>query len=83
MSVGILIAVILAMALLVPFLMKEIRKGKKDLGPRLPDGASEPHPGRRGNPAAAPGGPSRRPRRDHRRQRASDSNRFAGDRRID
>ena len=42
-------------ALLVPFLLKEIRKGKVSLGPRFPDGASEPHPGRRGNPA--PGHP--------------------------
>jgi hypothetical protein len=55
MSVGILIAIVLAMALLVPFLVKEIRKGKVSLGPRIPDGASEPHPGRRGDPA--PGHP--------------------------
>jgi hypothetical protein len=55
MSTGILIAVMLAAALLVPFLVKEIRKGKVSLGPRLPDGASEPHPGRRGDPA--PGHP--------------------------
>ena len=55
MTIGIVVAVVLAMALLVPFLVKEIRKGKVSLGPRLPDGASEPHPGRRGNPA--PGHP--------------------------
>ena len=55
MGTGILIAVVLAAALLVPYLLKEIRKGKVSLGPRLPDGASEPHPGRRGNPA--PGHP--------------------------
>ena len=55
MGTGILIAVALAAALLVPYLMKEIRKGKVNLGPRLPDGASEPHPGRRGDPA--PGHP--------------------------
>jgi len=55
MTIGIVVAVVLAMALLVPFLVKEIRKGKVNLGPRLPDGASEPHPGRRGNPA--PGHP--------------------------
>ena len=55
MSVGILVAIILAVALLVPFLVKEIRKGKVNLGPRIPDGASEPHPGRRGDPA--PGHP--------------------------
>ncbi|MGH9140554.1 MAG: hypothetical protein ACRD2I_05360 [Vicinamibacterales bacterium] len=52
---GVLIAVALAAALLVPYLLKEIRKGKVNLGPRLPDGASEPHPGRRGDPA--PGHP--------------------------
>ena len=55
MGTGILIAVALAAALLVPYLIKEIRKGKVNLGPRLPDGASEPHPGRRGDPA--PGHP--------------------------
>jgi hypothetical protein len=55
LGTGILIALALAAALLVPYLMKEIRKGKVNLGPRLPDGASEPHPGRRGDPA--PGHP--------------------------
>jgi hypothetical protein len=55
MSLGIIVAIALAVALLVPFLIKEIRKGKVSLGPRIPDGASEPHPGRRGNPA--PGHP--------------------------
>jgi hypothetical protein len=55
MGIGILIALALAAALLVPYLMKEIRKGKVNLGPRLPDGASEPRPGRRGDPA--PGHP--------------------------
>ena len=55
MGTGILIALALAAALLVPYLMKEIRKGKVDLGPRFPDGPSETHPGRRGDPA--PGHP--------------------------
>ena len=55
MTIGIIIALALAAALLVPFLLKEIRKGKVNLGPRLPDGASEPRPGRRGDPA--PGHP--------------------------
>lgn len=55
MTGAIILALALAGALLVPFLVKEIRKGKVSLGPRLPDGASEPHPGRRGNPA--PGHP--------------------------
>jgi hypothetical protein len=55
MGTAILIAVVLAVVLWIPFFMKEIRKGKVNLGPRLPDGASEPHPGRRGDPA--PGHP--------------------------
>ena len=54
-EIGVLIVVALAAALLVPYLLKEIRRGKVNLGPRLPDGASEPHPGRRGDPA--PGHP--------------------------
>jgi hypothetical protein len=55
MYIGILIAIVLAIALLVPFLMKEIRKGKVSLGPRVPDGTGDTHPGRRGDPA--PGQP--------------------------
>jgi hypothetical protein len=39
----------------VPYLMKEIRRGKVELGPRVPTGAGDTHPGRRGNPA--PGQP--------------------------
>ena len=54
-GIGILVALVLATALLVPYLVKEIRKGKVELGPRLPTGPSEPNPGRRGNPA--PGHP--------------------------
>ena len=54
-EIGVLIAVALAAAVLAPYLFKEIRKGKVSLGPRLPDGASEPRPGRRGDPA--PGHP--------------------------
>jgi hypothetical protein len=52
---GILIALVLATALLVPYLVKEIRRGKVELGPRLPTGPSEPNPGRKDNPA--PGHP--------------------------
>jgi hypothetical protein len=52
---AIIIALALVVCLLVPYLVMEIRKGKINLGPRLPYGASEPHPGRRGNPA--PGHP--------------------------
>ena len=55
MFVGIAIAVVLALALLVPYLMKEIRRGKVELGPRTPTGAGDTHPGRRGDPA--PGQP--------------------------
>jgi hypothetical protein len=54
-GIGILVVLVLATALLVPYLIKEIRKGKVELGARLPTGTSEPHPGRRGNPA--PGHP--------------------------
>jgi hypothetical protein len=54
-GVGIVVALVLAAALLVPYLIKEIRKGKVELGPRIPTGPSEPHPGRPGNPA--PGHP--------------------------
>ena len=55
LATGILIALVLATALLVPYLLKEIRRGKVELGPRLPTGPSEPNPGRRDNPA--PGHP--------------------------
>jgi hypothetical protein len=55
LGIGILVVLVLATALLVPYLIKEIRKGKVELGPRLPTGTSEPNPGRRGDPA--PGHP--------------------------
>ena len=55
LATGILVALVLAAALLVPYLVKEIRRGKVELGPRLPTGPSEPNPGRRDNPA--PGHP--------------------------
>jgi hypothetical protein len=45
----------LALALLVPYLIKEIRRGKVVLGPRTPTGPGDVHPGRRENPA--PGQP--------------------------
>ena len=54
-GLGILIAIGLAVALLVPYLIKEIRRGKVELGPRIPTGAGDTHPGRRDNPA--PGQP--------------------------
>ena len=52
---GIVVCIVLAAALLVPYLFEEIKRGKVSVGPRVPDGASEPHPGRRGDPA--PGHP--------------------------
>jgi len=55
MLAGIVIALGLALALLVPYLMKEIGKGKVSLGPNIPDGTGDSHPGRRGDPA--PGHP--------------------------
>jgi len=55
LGLGILIAVVLAALILVPYLVKEIKRGKADFGPRTPDGAGDTHPGRRGNPA--PGQP--------------------------
>jgi hypothetical protein len=55
MSLGLLVVVALAAMLLVPYLLKEIRRGKVELGPRVPTGAGDTHPGRRGNPA--PGQP--------------------------
>ena len=53
--VGIVVVMALAMGLLVPYLVKEIQRGKVELGPRTPTGASDTHPGRRGDPA--PGQP--------------------------
>jgi hypothetical protein len=72
LSVGILIAVALAALLWIPYFIKEIRDGKRDLGPlrRLgrdkvtlgpitPSGAGDNNPGRRGDPA--PGQPDAQP----------------------
>jgi hypothetical protein len=55
MFVGIVVSLGLAAALLVPYLMKEIRKGKVNLGPSIPDGTGDTYAGRRGDPA--PGHP--------------------------
>jgi hypothetical protein len=55
LGMGIVIALVLFAALLVPYLLKEIRRGKVQLAPRTPVGAGDTHPGRRGNPA--PGQP--------------------------
>ena len=54
-SIGIVLVIALVAALLVPFLLKEIRRGKVDLDPQIPTGTGDTHPGRRGNPA--PGQP--------------------------
>ena len=51
----IVLALVLVGALLVPYLVKEIGKGKVELGPRAPTGASDVTPGTRRNPA--PGQP--------------------------
>jgi hypothetical protein len=68
LGLGILVAIALAAALLIPYLVKEIRRGKVELGPQVketpygikfgadtPIGAGDNHPGRPGNPA--PGQP--------------------------
>jgi hypothetical protein len=52
---GIFLAIVLAAALWIPYLYKEIKKGKAQLGPRTPIGTGDAHPGRRGDPA--PGQP--------------------------
>jgi hypothetical protein len=55
LGLGILVAILLAAALLVPYLVEEIRRGKVELGPRDPLGAGDTHRGRRDDPA--PGQP--------------------------
>jgi hypothetical protein len=52
---GIFLAIVLAAGLWIPYLYKEIKKGKAQLGPRTPVGTGDAHPGRRGDPA--PGQP--------------------------
>jgi hypothetical protein len=54
-TAAIILAIALAAALCIPYLWKEIKRGKATVGPGLPDGTGEPHPGRRGDPA--PGHP--------------------------
>jgi hypothetical protein len=55
LGLAIFIGVALSAALLVPYLLKEIRRGKVELGPRTPTGTGDNRPGRPGNPA--PGQP--------------------------
>ncbi len=52
---AILLALALAAVLWGPYLYEEIVRGKATVGPRVPDGAGDTHPGRRGDPA--PGQP--------------------------
>lgn len=52
---GIVIALVFAAVLLVPYLVREIGKGKRQLRPGTPDGAGDVTPGTRNNPA--PGQP--------------------------
>ncbi len=56
LSVAIILAIALAVALWVPYFVKEIRRGKAQLGPRSPVGAGDARPGTPVNPA--PGQPS-------------------------
>ena len=53
--IALLVAIALMLGLWVPYLYKEIRRGKATLGPHTPIGAGDVHPGRRGDPA--PGQP--------------------------
>jgi hypothetical protein len=55
LGLGILLALALFAALLVPYLMKEIGRGKVQLGPRTPPGTGDVTPGTVRNPA--PGQP--------------------------
>jgi hypothetical protein len=56
---GALLVFVLMVGLLVPYLYKEIRRGKAELGPRIPTGAGDAHPGTRFDPA--PGQPDGQP----------------------
>lgn len=51
LGLAIAVAIALMVALWVPYLVKEIRRGKATVGPREPVGAGDTHPGRRGDPA--------------------------------
>jgi hypothetical protein len=55
LGLGVLLALALVAALLVPYLVKEIGKGKVQLGPRTPAGTGDVTPGTVRNPA--PGQP--------------------------
>jgi len=59
LGIGVVLVLVLFSALLVPYLVKEIRRGKVALGPRSPIGTGDVHPGTRANPA--PGQPDGQP----------------------
>ena len=65
-DVGLWLAVVITVgllaALLVPYLIEEISRGKIELGPRLPTGAGDIHPGNRGNPTPGVPAPQAPPR---------------------
>ena len=48
---GVVIALVLAVALLTPLLLKELRKGQSQLKPGTPAGAGDLKPGRLDDPA--------------------------------
>jgi hypothetical protein len=48
---AVVIALVLAVALLTPFLLKEMRKGQSQLKPGTPAGAGDVTPGRVNDPA--------------------------------
>lgn len=54
-TIGILLVIALFGGLLTPYLVREIRRGKVEVGPSKPIGPGDTHPGRPGNPA--PGQP--------------------------
>jgi hypothetical protein len=54
-TTAIILVIALAAVLWIPYLYKEIRRGKATIGPSVPDGTGEPRTGRIGNPA--PGQP--------------------------
>jgi hypothetical protein len=54
-TVALIVAIALMLALWGPYLYEEIRRGKARVGPKAPPGAGDTHAGRRGDPA--PGQP--------------------------
>jgi hypothetical protein len=55
MWMALIVAVALFAGLLIPYLFEEIHRGKVELGPNVPAGAGDTHPGWSGNPT--PGEP--------------------------